>query len=129
LRSPFEPCIPTRATTVPSGTDWLHEIKYDGYRLGLERDGDRFRLITRGGLNWSDRYPWIVEAAHKCASVQSEAALVGGLVRFAGAEVTPGGPKFRSLGCSQLLTNPATAPPLQLQIPSIQAAASALAIR
>jgi ATP dependent DNA ligase domain len=45
--------------------DWLHEVKYDGYRLRLERDGDRVRLITRGGYNWTDRYRWIVEAALK----------------------------------------------------------------
>ena len=61
----FEFCIPTRATTVPDGEDWLHEIKYDGYRLRLERDGDRVRLITKGAYNWTDRYPWIVEAARK----------------------------------------------------------------
>jgi ATP-dependent DNA ligase len=40
-------------------------VKYDGYRLRLERDGDRVGLITRGGYNWTDRYPWIVEAARK----------------------------------------------------------------
>jgi ATP-dependent DNA ligase len=51
--------------SVPCGPDWLHEIKYDGYRLRLERDGDRVRLITKGGYNWTDRYPWIVEAARK----------------------------------------------------------------
>ena len=50
---------------VPASPDWLHEIKYDGYRLRLERDGDRVRLITRGGHNWPDRYPRIVEAARK----------------------------------------------------------------
>ncbi len=61
----FEFCIPTRGTSVPSGSDWLHEVKYDGYRLRLERDGDRVRLFTRGGYNWTDRYPWIVEAARK----------------------------------------------------------------
>jgi bifunctional non-homologous end joining protein LigD len=61
----FDFCIPTRATAVPDTPDWLHEIKYDGYRLRLERDGDRVRLITKGGYNWSDRYPWIVEAALK----------------------------------------------------------------
>jgi ATP-dependent DNA ligase len=61
----FEFCIPTRATTVPSSPDWLHEVKYDGYRLRLERDGDRVRLITRGGYNWTGRYPWIVESALK----------------------------------------------------------------
>jgi hypothetical protein len=40
----------------PSGKDWLHEIKYDGYRLHLERDGDRARLIARGGCDWTDHY-------------------------------------------------------------------------
>jgi ATP-dependent DNA ligase len=33
----FEFCIPTRSTIVPDGPDWFHEIKYDGYRLRLER--------------------------------------------------------------------------------------------
>ena len=61
----FDFCIPTRATIVPDSPDWLHEVKYDGYRLRVERDGDRVRLITRGGYNWTDRYPWIVEAALK----------------------------------------------------------------
>ena len=61
----FEFSLPTRAITVPDGPDWLHEIKYDGYRLRLERDGNRIRLITRGGYNWADRYPWIVETALK----------------------------------------------------------------
>jgi ATP-dependent DNA ligase len=37
----FEFCIPTKSTTVPDGPDWLHEVKYDGYRLLLERDGER----------------------------------------------------------------------------------------
>jgi ATP-dependent DNA ligase len=58
-RQDVEPCP-------ADGPDWLHEIKYDGYRLRVERDGDRVRLITKGGDNWSDRYPWIVEAALKC---------------------------------------------------------------
>jgi bifunctional non-homologous end joining protein LigD len=31
----------------------LHEVKYDGYRLRQERDGDRVRLITRNGYNWT----------------------------------------------------------------------------
>jgi bifunctional non-homologous end joining protein LigD len=39
----FEFCIPTKSTSVPSGPDWLEEVKYDGYRLRLERDGDRVR--------------------------------------------------------------------------------------
>jgi len=59
----FEFCLPSIAKSVPAGADWLHEIKYDGYRLRLERDGDRVRLITNGGYDWTRRYPRIVEAA------------------------------------------------------------------
>src|SRR5690349_15705222 len=77
----FEFCIPTRSTSVPSGPDWLHEVKYDGYRLRLERDGDRVRLITRGGYNWADRYPWIVESAlrnrQKRFVIDGEAVVLG----------------------------------------------------
>src|SRR5437764_8983483 len=58
-------CIPTRGTKVPAGLDCLHEIKYDGYRVRLERDGNRVRLISRNGDDGTSRYPWIVEAALK----------------------------------------------------------------
>jgi bifunctional non-homologous end joining protein LigD len=77
----FEFCIATKATSVPDGADWLHEIKYDGYRLRLERDGDRVRLITKGGYDWSKRFPWIVEAALKNRQKQfvidGEAVILG----------------------------------------------------
>ena len=61
----FEFCIPVAGTKVPSGPEWLHEIKYDGYRLRVERNGDRVRLITRGGHDWTRAFPWIAEAALK----------------------------------------------------------------
>jgi bifunctional non-homologous end joining protein LigD len=65
MSSVFEFCIPTAGTKVPAGPEWLHEIKFDGYRLRVERDGDRVRLITRGGYDWTKRFPWIAEAALK----------------------------------------------------------------
>jgi ATP-dependent DNA ligase len=69
---PFEFCVPTRATIVPSGPEWLHEVKYDGYRIRLERDGDRVRLITRGGYNFADRYPLDGKSGiDRCALVHS----------------------------------------------------------
>jgi ATP-dependent DNA ligase len=55
---------------VPSGPDWIHEIKQDGYRLIVQRDGDRVRLFTRNGFDWSDRYPRIVDAALRLRSRQ-----------------------------------------------------------
>jgi ATP-dependent DNA ligase len=67
----FEFCLPTGAKIVPDGPDWIHEIKYDGYRLRVERSGDRVRLITRGGYDWTKRYPWIVEAARKIRQKRS----------------------------------------------------------
>ena len=50
---PFDFRLPTKSTTVPSGPDWLHEVKYDGYRIRLERDRSRVRLITPGGYDWT----------------------------------------------------------------------------
>jgi ATP-dependent DNA ligase len=61
----YQPCIPTRATKVPAGPNWIHEIKHDGYRLIIVRDGDRVRLFTRNGYDWTGRYPWIVESARR----------------------------------------------------------------
>jgi bifunctional non-homologous end joining protein LigD len=40
----------------------VHEIKHDGYRLIVRRDGNRVRLYTRRGYNWSHRFPLIVQA-------------------------------------------------------------------
>jgi hypothetical protein len=57
----FEFCLPTKSDNVPD----IHEVKYDGFRIRLERGGDRVRLITRGGQHSTRRYPWIVEAALK----------------------------------------------------------------
>jgi bifunctional non-homologous end joining protein LigD len=61
----YQPCIPTRGTEVPAGPDWFHEVKHDGYRLIVQREGKRVRLLTRRGYDWSDRYPMIVEAARR----------------------------------------------------------------
>ncbi|WP_346659517.1 RNA ligase family protein [Bradyrhizobium sp. 183] len=50
---------------VPSGPDWIHEIKHDGYRMLVIRENERVRLFSRNGTDWTRRYPWIVEAALK----------------------------------------------------------------
>jgi bifunctional non-homologous end joining protein LigD len=77
----FDFCIPTRGAKVPHTPDWIHEIKYDGYRLRVERDGARVRLITRNGYDWTKRYPWIVESALKNRQkrfvIDGEAVILG----------------------------------------------------
>ena len=60
----IEPCLPSPADRPPSGTNWIHEIKHDGYRLMARRDSVGIRLITRRGNDWSDRFPLVVEAVN-----------------------------------------------------------------
>jgi bifunctional non-homologous end joining protein LigD len=59
------PCVPTRAVVPPSGPDWVHEIKHDGYRLIVRREGKLVRLFTRRGYDWTECYPAIAAAAAK----------------------------------------------------------------
>jgi ATP-dependent DNA ligase len=81
IKSTFAPCLPTRGTKVPAGPDWIHEIKHDGYRLIVQRDGERVRLFTRNGHDGSGRFPLITEAAlrHRSSSfvLDGEAVLLG----------------------------------------------------
>jgi bifunctional non-homologous end joining protein LigD len=80
-KTAFLPCIPSRGTKVPSDPDWIHEIKHDGYRLIVQREGKRVRLFTRNGYDWSDQYPLIVEAALRNRNssfvIDGEAVLLG----------------------------------------------------
>ena len=50
----IEPCLPSPADKPPSGSNWIHEIKHDGYRLMARRDPVGIRLITRRGNDWDD---------------------------------------------------------------------------
>ena len=50
------------AEEAPEGTDWLHEIKYDGYRMHARIGSDKIQLLTRTGLDWSRRYKRAIEA-------------------------------------------------------------------
>ena len=55
----IEPCQRTVTKKAPSGASWIHEIKHDGYRLIVRKDGGRARMFTRRGFEWTDRYPAI----------------------------------------------------------------------
>ena len=59
----IQPCLPSRAVRLPSGRLWVHEIKHDGYRLMVRRDGPRVRCFTKNGYDWASRFPAIVDAA------------------------------------------------------------------
>jgi ATP-dependent DNA ligase len=60
----IEPCLPSPADRPPSGSNWIHEIKHDGYRLMARRDPVGIRLITRRANDWTIRFPLVVEAVN-----------------------------------------------------------------
>ena len=60
----IEPCLPSPADRPPSGSNWIYEIKHDGYRLMARRDPVGIRLITRRGNDWTIRFPLVVEAVN-----------------------------------------------------------------
>jgi bifunctional non-homologous end joining protein LigD len=57
----IEPCLPTLARAVPTGPQWAHEIKHDGFRFIVRRDGDKVRVFSRTGRDWSDKVPAIID--------------------------------------------------------------------
>ena len=60
----IEPCLPSPADRPPSGANWIHEIKHDGFRLMARRGPVGIRLITRRGNDWTSRFPLVVEAVN-----------------------------------------------------------------
>jgi bifunctional non-homologous end joining protein LigD len=58
-----EPQKATLVDHVPSGSGWIHEMKYDGYRCLLGISGGEARIYTRTGLDWTDKFHDIAEAA------------------------------------------------------------------
>jgi ATP-dependent DNA ligase len=67
---PFEYCRPTLTKAVPAGADWIHEIKHDGYRARIIRDGDVVKLRSKSGVDWTRRYPLVVATALKLRARQ-----------------------------------------------------------
>jgi bifunctional non-homologous end joining protein LigD len=59
----IEPCLALLKTTAPAGGEWAFEVKWDGYRLAIHIEPARVRLITRGGHDWTHRFPAIAAAA------------------------------------------------------------------
>jgi bifunctional non-homologous end joining protein LigD len=56
------PCLALLGVTPPDNPDWIHEIKFDGYRIQARIDRGNVRLLTRKALDWSDKFTPIAEA-------------------------------------------------------------------
>lgn len=76
-----EPQLATLRDKPPAGPDWLHELKYDGYRLQALIENGVARLITRNKKDWTERYPGIAEALAalnvKSAAIDGEIVALG----------------------------------------------------
>ncbi|MBZ9845164.1 MULTISPECIES: DNA ligase D [unclassified Mesorhizobium] len=105
---------PTLVESAPADTDWLHEIKYDGYRTELIVEGGAARAFTRRGYDCSHRYKRIVQAAAnlsvKSAILDGEAVVLGktGLPDFQALErelANPSSPKLMFFAFDLLYLN------------------------
>jgi bifunctional non-homologous end joining protein LigD len=70
------PCLATLQSAPPAGGEWLHEVKFDGYRVQAHLSGGKAKLLTRKGLDWSDRFGKPV--AEALASLDCENAILDG---------------------------------------------------
>ncbi|WP_084584164.1 DNA ligase D [Sphingomonas azotifigens] len=75
------PQLATLVDTVPTGNQWLHEIKYDGYRALIATGGGGPTIYTRSGLDWTGKFPGIAEAA---ATLPPGALIDGEIVAMKG---------------------------------------------
>ncbi len=64
----IEPCLALLKSKPPHGDDWTYEVKWDGYRLAVHIEPSGIRLLTRGGHDWTHRFPAIAGAAKALGS-------------------------------------------------------------
>jgi bifunctional non-homologous end joining protein LigD len=79
------PMLASLVATTPKDDRWLHEIKFDGYRLQARIAGGKARLLTRSGLDWTDRLAPIAEVL---GGLADQALVDGELVVESGSGAT-----------------------------------------
>jgi len=62
---PYRPQLALLVKSPPPGDEWLHELKLDGYRIGVAVDRGRVTLMSRRGNEWTDEFPQVVAGARK----------------------------------------------------------------
>jgi bifunctional non-homologous end joining protein LigD len=69
------PCLPSKTDKLPSGSDWLHEIKHDGFRVIARKNAAQVKLYSRPGNDLTHRFPLIVETL---ARLRSRSCIIDG---------------------------------------------------
>lgn len=67
----IQPCLATLKSNAPEGKDWLHEVKFDGYRMQAHIDNGTAKLLTRTGLDWTDKFGAAISAALKTLNCEN----------------------------------------------------------
>jgi bifunctional non-homologous end joining protein LigD len=67
----IRPQLTQLVDAAPDGDQWLHEIKYDGFRMHARLDHGEVRLLTRNGLDWTAKYPQIAAAVAALPACQA----------------------------------------------------------
>lgn len=71
----IKPMEPELVDTPPQGDEWLHEIKFDGYRTQVIKDENGIRLCTKNGYDWTGRY---IELAGEAEGIEAESFIIDG---------------------------------------------------
>jgi bifunctional non-homologous end joining protein LigD len=82
-RMQYRPQLAAPSPSPPEGDEWLHEIEYDGARIGCRIDRGRVQLVAPDGADWTERLPRVAAAAadlpvRRSALIDGEAAVVVG---------------------------------------------------
>jgi bifunctional non-homologous end joining protein LigD len=80
-----EPALATSTEKVPSGDRWIHEIKFDGYRVQLHIHNDAIKVLTRRGNDWTRRFSKIAADAYL---INAGSAIIDGEVVVPAADGT-----------------------------------------
>jgi bifunctional non-homologous end joining protein LigD len=80
------PCSPIPAKAVPAGNDWVHELKFDGYRVQAHKIGSRVVVFSRNGHDFTDRFTSIAQLLQE---LPAKAAVLDGEVVASDADGRP----------------------------------------
>jgi bifunctional non-homologous end joining protein LigD len=89
IKAPFpdfvEPALASPIERVPSGERWIHEIKFDGYRVQVHLHNEAVKVFTRRGHDWTHRFE---KAAHDAWRIKAKSAVIDGEIVVPAADGT-----------------------------------------
>jgi bifunctional non-homologous end joining protein LigD len=81
-----EPAQASSIDKVPSGGRWIHEIKFDGYRVQIHLANEAVRIFTRRGHDWTHRFK---KASHDAWHIKAASAVIDGEIVVPAADGRP----------------------------------------